>query len=258
MLVAEYNKMIRQLEESAQLLARSERESAWREMAKQIAHEIKNPLTPMKLSIQYLQRALDEDSPNTKELAGRVSKTLIEQIDNLSEIATAFSSFAKMPKAKNEVMDLVEVVNGVVDLFKKEENVTIQMTNYTEKAIIYADKNQLISAFNNLVKNATQAIPEDRDGKIDVIVLEEYGHFKVVVMDNGSGIPEHQQDKVFVPNFTTKNSGTGLGLAITKRVVESARGRIWFESTENKGTTFYVELPMYNEEDTDQLIAKTN
>lgn len=246
-LITEYNKMIAELENSAAKLARSERESAWREMARQIAHEIKNPLTPMKLSIQYLQRAIDEGKDVT-ELAKRVNKTLVEQIDNLSTIATAFSSFAQMPKGQNEVFDLNDLLRGIVGLFEKEDNVRIQLTTHKEQAMIYADKNQMVSVFNNLIKNAIQSIPDGTRGDINVITMEEMGHIKTIVMDNGSGIPKDSYDKVFVPNFTTKSSGTGLGLAICKQIVESAGGKIWFESTVGEGTSFFVTLPYYQDQ----------
>lgn len=242
-LINEYNKMIYALEDSAKQLAKSERETAWRQMARQIAHEIKNPLTPMKLSIQYLQRAIDENNPNVNEMAKKVNRTLIEQIDNLSAIATAFSSFAQMPKPNNEYIDLNITISDIVGLFQNEGEVKLTFNSYIPTADVFADKNQLISVFNNLIKNAIQSIPEDKDGLIDVIVLEEYGQIKVVVMDNGSGISKDQQDKVVVPNFTTKSSGTSLGLAISKQIIDNSKGKIWFESEVGVGTKFYVTLP---------------
>lgn len=245
-LVQEYNKMIAQLEQSAKLLARSERESAWREMARQIAHEIKNPLTPMKLSIQHLQRTISQDPESAKALTERVSKTLIEQIENLSNIATAFSSFAKMPKANNEIIDLKQILEGVVDLFKDQQTISLHFKTSLKEAILFADKNQMVSVFNNLVKNAIQATEESVKPEVSVELLLEDDHFKVEIIDNGVGISEEMKDKVFVPNFTTKSSGTGLGLAISKQIIEqSASGAIWFDSTEERGTSFYVKLPIY-------------
>jgi nitrogen fixation/metabolism regulation signal transduction histidine kinase len=239
--------MIAELEHSAAKLAKSERESAWREMARQIAHEIKNPLTPMKLSIQYLQRTIDEGGQNVTELAKKVNKTLIEQIDNLSAIATAFSTFAQMPKSQNEVIDLNEVLAGITALFEKEENVHITLRTNLDKALVYADKNQMISVFNNLVKNAIQSVKEGTEAKIDIEVKEKEGNIKVIVTDNGSGIAPESYEKVFVPNFTTKSSGTGLGLAICKQIIEGAHGDIWFVSELGSGTSFYVSLPRYQE-----------
>ena len=246
-LVKEYNKMILQIEESASIMAQSERESAWREMARQIAHEIKNPLTPMKLGIQHLQRAIKERPEEVNELAAKVSKTMIEQIENLAEIATAFSSFAKMPTANKEVVNLIEILQNVVDLFQQGEQSIISFTKPYNEALIYADKNQLLSVFNNLIKNALQATEENLDPKVILDVVLEGLTFKIKITDNGVGISEDKKYKVFVPNFTTKSSGTGLGLAISKQIVENSQGSIWFESKENIGTTFYVTLPKYFE-----------
>lgn len=244
LLVDEYNTMLKELEKSASLLAKSERESAWRDMAKQVAHEIKNPLTPMRLSIQHLQRALHTNAPNARELTEKVTKTLLEQIDNLSFIASEFSNFAVMPKVHNELLILNDVLDNVVHLYLESEEAEIEMKLPDKKIEIFADKNQLIRVFNNLIKNATQAIPEDREGEVS-ITLEQVDHRAVIkVKDNGVGIPEDQKDKVFVPNFTTKSSGMGIGLAMSKNIVESAGGYIWFESQENNGTTFFIEFPI--------------
>ncbi len=242
-LVKEYNKMILQIESSASILAQSERESAWREMARQIAHEIKNPLTPMKLGIQHLQRALIEKPEEANELAAKVSKTMIEQIENLAEIATAFSSFAKMPTANKEEVNLIEILQNVMHLFNQNNTTNIFFKQKIDQAIIYADKNQLLSVFNNLIKNAQQATEETDNAKIELFLEESDDYYKIDVVDNGVGIPEDQIHKVFVPNFTTKSSGTGLGLAISKQIIENNKGQISFKSVENKGTTFTVLLP---------------
>lgn len=243
-LINEYNKMISELEQSAQKLAKSERETAWREMAKQIAHEIKNPLTPMRLSIQYLQRAVDEGKPNIEELVKKVTKTLDEQIENLSSIATAFSSFAKMPKAENEIIQLTDLLRSIADLFNRERNAQVTFETELTSASIFADKNQMISVFNNLVKNAIQSIPENRLGFVIINAVEDEGWVVVSVKDNGVGISTEDAEKVFVPNFTTKSSGTGLGLAITKQIIDGTGGKIWFESNAETGTTFFVRLKL--------------
>jgi nitrogen fixation/metabolism regulation signal transduction histidine kinase len=211
-------------------------------MAKQIAHEIKNPLTPMKLSIQYLQRAIDEGNSNIEQLARKVAVTLNEQIENLSSIATAFASFAKMPKAQNEFLQINDLLKSVADLFNKEEDATVLFNTEVNFATVYADKNQLISVFNNLVKNGIQSVPEGRKAFVEVSLVQDDGWFVISVKDNGVGIAEELKDKVFVPNFTTKSSGTGLGLAITKQIVDGAGGTIWFEPNEVEGTTFFVRL----------------
>lgn len=244
-LVKEFNKMIMKLDYSAKQLARSERESAWREMAQQVAHEIKNPLTPMKLSIQHLQRAFDNKDPRAPEMAERISKTLIEQIENLSKIATEFSSFAKMPQPENEKIHLLEVVYHSANLYKENEGVSISVK--TEGVIrdeIFADKSQLLRVFNNLILNSIQAIPDDRQGEIVIKAINVNNSIMISVSDNGIGIDQEKANKVFVPNFTTKSSGMGLGLAISQNIIEMAGGIIRFESIENSGTTFYVTLPL--------------
>jgi len=242
-LIKQYNKMIRQLDTSAQRLAQSEREGAWREMAKQVAHEIKNPLTPMKLSIQYLQHAFQSQPDNIEPLLKRVAATLIEQIDNLSQIAVEFSNFAKMPQAENQQIVLNAHVESVYNLFRSED-VDLQLKMSKEEIVVFADKNHLVRVFNNLIKNAIQAIPEERYGKILVSLYQLDDVVIVCVHDNGTGISDDKKDKVFVPNFTTKNSGTGLGLAISKNIIESVNGRIWFETELGVGTKFFVELPI--------------
>lgn len=248
-LVAEYNRMIHELAASAELLAQSERESAWREMAKQVAHEIKNPLTPMRLSIQLLQRAYADKAPDIDQKVERLSKTMIEQIDTLATIATAFSDFAKMPKPTNEAMDLKTVTQNAIDLFDEasEHADFIFHDNGLTEAWIFADKEQLLRVFNNLFRNAIQAIPEDRKGRIDVTLSRQKHNFIVTVKDNGSGIADEVFDKIFVPNFTTKTHGMGLGLAMVKNIVETCNGQIWFETSKGHGTSFYVSFPEYEQ-----------
>ncbi|MCP3931697.1 MAG: hypothetical protein GY705_21655 [Bacteroidetes bacterium] len=245
-LISEYNQMIRKLEDSAKRLAESEREGAWREMAKQVAHEIKNPLTPMKLSIQYLLHAYKSNPKNVEPLLNRVSNTLIEQIDGLSRIASEFSSFAKMPRAKNEKFILNDLVISVYDLFSEneQEDIRLKLNLPKEAYHVYADKNHLMQVFNNLIKNALQAIPDGRIGNIQISLFREDSKAVVKVSDNGMGISKEMQDKVFFPNFTTKSSGTGLGLAISKNIVDAVKGDIFFNTVLDKGTDFYVELPL--------------
>lgn len=248
-LVKEYNKKVDELAVSADLLARSERESAWREMAKQIAHEIKNPLTPMKLNIQYLQRTKGQNEEYNNFLE-RVTGTLIEQIDNLSNIATEFSNFAKIPTARNQVFCLSDQVQKVIDLYETHDKAKIYFNpNNQEKIKVNADREQLSRAIINLIKNGIQAIPENQVGEIK-IWLERREHMAVIaVKDNGSGIPLEQRDKLFSPSFTTKTSGMGLGLAIVKNIVENFSGIIWFETHLKKGTTFFLEIPVYKNEE---------
>lgn len=248
-LIKDYNNLTHQLENSAALLAKTERDMAWREMAKQVAHEIKNPLTPMKLSIQHLERTAKDDPTRAVDLIPRISNTLVEQIDNLSQIAGEFSNFATLPQANNEKIILNEIVEVIHDLFRKREDMDISMIEPIDDLIVFADKNHLVRILNNLLKNAIQAIPDNRRGKIE-LELKRSGKDAIVrISDNGIGIPEHMKDKVFTPNFTTKSSGTGLGLAISVNMIESFNGRIYFETKEQIGTDFYVAIPLMRLED---------
>ncbi len=243
-LIKDYNEMIHKLDISAKLLAQNERDLAWREMAKQVAHEIKNPLTPMKLSIQYLQNAIRDKRADLNSLVGRVSQTLIEQIDGLTRIANEFSNFAKMPQSVNEKTVLNEVITSVHDLFRKREDMDINLYVPIDELTVFADKNQLIRVFNNILKNAIQAIPDSKRGKIDIELFKD-GHMGIVkISDNGKGITDDMKQKVFYPNFTTKSSGTGLGLAMSSNIIESYNGKIHFNTEVGKGTTFIIELPL--------------
>lgn len=244
-LVKEYNKMVGQLGESAAALAKSEREGAWREMARQVAHEIKNPLTPMKLSIQYLQKAIDNNSDNVKELTSGVARTLIEQIEHLAKIASDFSQFANIGNVKNELFDLHDLLSSLSSLYESIEHLTFEWKPVHQRVWIMADKTQLNRLFTNLFQNALEAGTQKEQRLITVIEeLTDQGTIIIKVSDNGSGIPEIMQSKIFIPNFTTKSSGTGLGLAMSKSIVEQVRGKIWFETKVGEGTTFYVELPV--------------
>ncbi len=242
-LVKEYNKMVAKLEESAEALAKTEREGAWREMARQVAHEIKNPLTPMKLSIQYLQKSINSNHPNVKELSANVASTLVEQIDHLSKIAADFSQFANISYTNMEEFDLHEVIRSLQELYRSNENVRFMWRPLPNPIIINADKTQMNRLFTNLFANAVEAC-EGRLCRIEVSEQLTEGKLRISIKDNGEGIPEGMQSKIFMPNFTTKSSGTGLGLAMCKGIVEQVKGRIWFETVRGAGTTFHVELPL--------------
>lgn len=245
-LVDEYNYMVDELVKSAELLAQSERETAWREMAKQIAHEIKNPLTPMKLNVQHMLRMISEDSTNIKEQIEKVSQNLIEQIDLLTSIANGFSDFAKMPKAKNRKIDILKILQKVVDLFVNSEGVHIELEHDTEaKLISYGDPEQFQRVIINLVKNGIQSIPENREKQIIIRLEEAPGSTAIItVSDNGKGIPPAIQDKLFQPNFTTKSSGMGMGLAISSNIIRSMSGNIWYSTREDEGTKFFIKVPL--------------
>jgi signal transduction histidine kinase len=243
-LINEYNRMIQQLEESAEKLARSERESAWREMARQVAHEIKNPLTPMKLSVQHLQKTWKESPEEFEQRLKKFTQNLVEQIDTLSNIANEFSDFAKMPKPNTQPLDIFEIAQQSIEFFKPTTKSHILLHKKTEKTMVLADKDQMIRVFNNLLKNAIQAIEIEEDGLIEVQISKENEMIQIAVRDNGNGIDDELQEKIFSPNFTTKTSGMGLGLAMVKSIINSHGGTIWFESEIQKGTTFFFTLPI--------------
>lgn len=242
-LVDAYNNMIDQLQESAIKLAVSERENAWREMAKQVAHEIKNPLTPMRLTVQSFQRKFDPKDPNIQERLKEHSTILIEQIDTMSTIASAFSNFAKMPARKDEVLDMAEIVKTALEIFKEHH-----ITFAAPKNLLYInfDRTQLIRVVTNLIKNALQAVPEDKEPKIVVTLSKEGSTATLSVLDNGLGIKKEDQPRIFEPNFTTKSSGMGLGLAMVKSIIETYEGTIGFDSEINKGTRFEIKIPIHN------------
>lgn len=243
-LVNEYNRMLEELEVSARMLAESERETAWREMAKQIAHEIKNPLTPMKISIQYLQKAHREKQPGWEELIDKFAVTLIEQIDSLSAIASEFSAFARMPFPTNDKVNMAELGKSLLTLYEHFEDTEMSLTlNNEEELWAVGDREHLLRMFNNLIKNSIQAIPPGRKGRIMIEMTGYPQEVMVKITDNGMGIPPDVQDKMYTPSFTTKSSGMGLGLAIVKRIVETMNGSIRFVTTEGQGTTFFIELP---------------
>jgi len=247
-LVLEYNKMVKKLEESAKTLAQTEREGAWKEMAKQVAHEIKNPLTPMKLSLQFLQKSIENNAPNINELAKNVSNTIIEQINHLSNIANAFSQFAYIGDANTEYFDLNELLRSVVLLYDINDHISIERNLIQNNVIIKADKTQINRLFTNLLLNAIQSIPEGRSPHIVIAQQLKDNYILTEIRDNGQGIDETAMAKIFTPNFTTKSSGTGLGLAMCKRIVEQSEGNIWFNTTVDVGTSFFVELPLLNED----------
>lgn len=241
MLVKEYNNMVDKLDESIVQLARSERENAWREMARQIAHEIKNPLTPMKLNIQFMLRSLQMEEPEKfKKRFREISGMLIEQIDNMASIASAFSDFAKMSEAHYELFDIGELVKNCTFLFRNNGD---EVKYEIEPALfVFADREQMRRVMVNLLKNAEQSIPDGTEGKIFVEVRKMEDKVEIRIKDNGSGIPAEIRGKIFEPNFTTKSGGTGLGLAICRRIVESFGGVIGFTTALGEGTEFFIIL----------------
>jgi len=258
-LVQTFNEMRDQLAESRRKLARQERELAWREMARQVAHEIKNPLTPMKLSIQHLRRAFERadgtaESSDFAEVFDRITSTLIEQVESLVRIADEFSTFARLPTRVPEPVDLTEIIQEAASLMEEEaaNHDALALELPDEPLVVEADREELRRTYINLLKNALQAIPDDRDGHVRVTARRERAdegpQVYSTVVDNGTGIPPEVRDKVFEPNFSTKTSGTGLGLAIAQKSIDELGGEIGYETTEGEGTTFWIRLPLVEED----------
>ncbi len=242
-LLAAYNRKLADLEAAAVLLAQSEREGAWREMAKQVAHEIKNPLTPMKLRIQQLERVFDPTDPDAKQKIQQVTRSIVEQIDSLADIANAFSSFAQFPDPKLEPVSLFELVQGVAQIFESEHVVDFNLTTPSSSIIIDGDSTQLIRVFNNLFANSIQAVDFGKKAIISIDFEQQVGTIIIRIKDNGNGIPDEQLDTIFEPYFTTKSTGTGLGLALVKQLISGHQGTITVETTSESGTTFMLVFP---------------
>ncbi|MES2680722.1 MAG: HAMP domain-containing sensor histidine kinase [Bacteroidota bacterium] len=241
-LVSEYNQMLIKLEDSANLLAQSERESAWREMAKQVAHEIKNPLTPMKLNLQYLQHLMKNNPDDFREKFGKTSSGIIEQIDSLANIANEFSNFAKLPGAQLQTVNLVEIINSSVLVFGNQKNNLVRNLITETEILVKGDKDQCLRVFNNILKNAEQAVDGVENALIAIRSEASAEKMVISIRDNGCGIDDDLKPKIFSPNFTTKTTGSGLGLAMVKNIMQGFGGRIWFESEKNAGTVFYLEF----------------
>ena len=246
-LIKQYNKMCRQLESAANKIARNERENAWREMARQVAHEIKNPLTPMRLNIEYLKMLWDRKDPKFEENFKETLNSLLEQIETLSSIATAFSDYAKLPENKPSTFDLDELLKNTIKTYDVEKNISISLTyNEKENWSIFADKNNLGRVFGNIIKNAIQAIGTET-GRIEVILNRLGEKYRIIISDNGCGIKDEDKAKVFFPNFTTKSSGMGVGLSVSQDVIQAMGGSISFTSKVGNGTVFTIDIPILKE-----------
>ncbi len=243
-LVDEYNRMIDELVKSAELLARSERETAWREMARQVAHEIKNPLTPMKLSVQHLEKAWKDHTPDWDEKLKRFTETMTEQIESLSAIASEFSDFAQMPVTKTEQLDLSEILENIEALYQDTSRIRFEFrydTHIPHKII--GDRKQLLRVFTNLINNAIHAIGNKEKGLISIHFESKDDKYSIKISDNGGGISAELSNKIFQPNFTTKSGGMGMGLAIVKSIIQGFGGEISFTSKLGAGTTFELIFP---------------
>lgn len=239
-LVKSYNKMILQIQEQKERLGIIEREQAWREMAKQVAHEVKNPLTPMKLTMQNFERKFDPNDPEIGNKVKKMSATIIEQIDLIATVATAFSQFAQLPEKNNETFNINQEMESILRIFS-DDNVFLHANK--DHIMVNMDKIYLNRIITNLVTNAVQAARDN--AKLIVNVDLELINKKVfiTVQDNGKGIPEDMYERIFEPSFTSKNSGMGLGLTMVKKMIEDYKGEIKVDSKEDVGTKFTVSLP---------------
>lgn len=245
-LISQYNSMLNVLEENKKMLSRTEKESAWREMAKQVAHEIKNPLTPMKLSLQHLIRRINDEKelpPSHKEGLMNTIHSLLSQIDNLSDIAGSFSAFAKLPEPMMESFDLTALIKDISMFYASSSPLTLDM-RHKEPLFIKGDQGWMHNVLNNLIINAYQSIPAQQKAEVALGYTFQGDSVLIYIKDNGTGIPDEIREKVFQPNFSTKFAGSGIGLALAKRGVEYMGGKIWFETMQGQGTTFYIHLPL--------------
>lgn len=243
-LIQEYNSMLFQLEASADKLAQQERETAWREMAQQVAHEIKNPLTPMKLRMQHLQRSWQDNPEEFQTRLNDFVQSMTDQIDTLSHIAQEFSNFAKMPQSKNERLNLQDIVKSVLSTFENENQTISFYQNTHDTAFVFGDKSHVIRVLNNLLTNAIQSIPTERKKNISLGLRFSKNHVTIKITDNGSGISLEISKRIFMPNFTTRSAGSGLGLAMVKSIVTQMNGKVAFRTQVDKGSSFFVILPL--------------
>jgi len=263
-LISSYNNMVEELDQSAKLLARSERESAWREMARQIAHEIRNPLTPMKLKLQRMLRDYAENPTRFSDRFRSEALLVLEQIDVLAAVAGEFSSFAQVQVGEKQPFDLRQNLFSVLGLYEQQMAISFKddlagqpNMPYSETLLnevqdwpacmSFGDALQVQRVFQNLLKNALQSVPEDRNPEIQIRLYRVDSYFAIDFSDNGNGISLENRDRIFQPNFTTKSSGMGLGLAIVKKIIEQNEGNIGFETTEGVGTRFYVQFPVHQD-----------
>ncbi|MCD1115879.1 sensor histidine kinase [Chryseobacterium turcicum] len=235
-----YNRMILQIQDQKERLRFKASEEAWREMAKQVAHEVKNPLTPMKLTIQNFERKFDPQDPNITEKVKQMSKTMVDQIDVIATVASAFSEFAKLPEKHNEVINLNNEIEDILRVFNDDQ---IFVHSNKNNIMITMDRVFLSRIITNLVTNAKQAASDDRDLLVNVDIEQHQRRVIISVQDNGIGIPEDMYEKIFEPNFTSKNSGMGLGLSMVRKMVEDYKGEISVKSEVGKGSTFIITLP---------------
>jgi len=247
-LISEYNRMVDKLEASADILKRSEREIAWREVARQIAHEIKNPLTPMKLNIQYLEKSYGENDDKFGEKLKDISLTLIQQIETLDKVAEMFSDMAKSNLKNFTEINLLAAIKISTKLLDNTNNITFEIINESDQTdfLIKGINKDITQIFNNLLKNSVEAIGNSENGRVIIKVSSGEAFYEVKVIDNGNGIPANRKDMIFTPYFTTRSKGTGLGLAIVKTIITDMGGNIKLESTDKNGTIFLLKFLKIN------------
>lgn len=241
LMVKEYNTMLYKLSESKSELEQTQREKAWREIAQQVAHEIKNPLTPMKLTLQQLERNVQAGT-NTTEKTQRAIATLLTQVDTLNDIASSFSGFVKMPDPVMQELDIVTTAKRAVDLHSPTGEISFKPL--LKEAWVMGDAQLLSRTFSNIILNALQSGKAGQHIHVQIVVEKVGNYCRVSFIDNGKGIEPAVAESIFIPHFTTKNSGSGLGLAIAKQAIEQMKGKIWFETKVGKGTSFYIDLPL--------------
>lgn len=247
LLIDDYNKKVEELERNVEILAKTEREVAWKEMAMQVAHEIKNSLTPMKLNIQQLRRELTKSDQIEKDRIEKFSQRMLQQIESMTEIAVSFSSFASFPKTDDRELNLISIIKESTKPYESEVIIELAYKNYWENScFVFGDEKQIVRAFDNLLQNAIQAVQKKDNGRIMVEINKEEDFWNIKIIDNGVGIKAIDKPKIFQPHFTTKSGGMGLGLAIVKKTISEHGGNIDFFSEENEGTTFIIKLPVYN------------
>jgi len=250
LLIKEYNRTLVKLENSTALLAKSEREIAWREMARQIAHEIKNPLTPMSLSLQSLQAAIKRNDPNVPQLTQKMTSTVLEQIGVLTRTASNFSEFATMTDIDAKRESLLDILETTTGIYSDSEETEFLFVFPKVDVFVNVDKVKMIRVLTNVIQNAMQSIPDELTGQIILTTSKQPNNLiDITIEDNGNGIPKDLQSKIFEPNFTTKSSGSGLGLAMCKDIITKTGGNIYFVSKEGEGTAFHILIPLYKEED---------
>jgi two-component system, NtrC family, nitrogen regulation sensor histidine kinase NtrY len=243
-LIKAYNDMLVKLEESKIALADTTKQSAWQQMAKQVVHEIKNPLTPMKLSLQLLQHKISRGATiDTSQIKDQI-ESLTGQIDNLSYIANSFSDFARLPIPKREIFDFIYEVNNVANLFMGDKKINLSKDVPQKPVMVYGDRQLTGNIINNLLVNAIQSVPPQRKPTIKIYVEIGIEAVTFSVTDNGTGVLKEHHSKIFMLDFSTKAEGTGVGLALAKWVVDNSKGSIWFDTEMEVGSTFYFTLPL--------------